>query len=54
MNLKNFKQNEQLRIYEEKKEKFNRIPFIPNILSYQRSCPYYTLEEMKWIRDHLC
>ncbi|CAF1395857.1 unnamed protein product [Adineta steineri] len=52
--LKKFQQNEQLRIYEEKKANFNRVPFIPNILSYQRTCPQYNLDDMKWIRDHLC
>ncbi|UJR37356.1 hypothetical protein I4U23_030064 [Adineta vaga] len=52
--LKNFQEKERSRIYEERKKNFNRVPFIPNILSYQRTCPHYKLEEMKWIRDHFC
>ncbi|CAF0776214.1 unnamed protein product [Rotaria sp. Silwood1] len=51
--LKNFEQNEQLRVNKEKQTVLNRVPFIPNILSYQRTCPYYNLSEMKKIRDQL-
>ncbi|CAF0960029.1 unnamed protein product [Rotaria sordida] len=51
--LKNFQQNEQLRVYKEKQAVLNRVPFIPNILSSQRTCPYYNFDEMKKIRDQL-
>ncbi|CAF1605093.1 unnamed protein product [Adineta ricciae] len=52
--LKNFQENEHLRVAQKKKSHFDRIPFIPNILPYQRTCPYYKLDEMKWIQAHLC
>ena len=52
--LKNFQENEHSRVIQEKKIHFDRIPFIPNILPYQRTCPYYKLQEMKWIQTHLC
>ncbi|CAF0841384.1 unnamed protein product [Adineta ricciae] len=52
--LTKFQENEHSRVAQEKKSHFDRIPFIPNILSYQRTCPYYKLEEMKWIQTHLC
>ncbi|CAF2995484.1 unnamed protein product [Rotaria sp. Silwood2] len=51
--LKNFQQNEQIRVYKEKQTVLNRVPFIPNILSYQRTCPYYNLNQWKKIRDQL-
>ena len=52
--LKKFQQDEQSRIIAEKTRHCNRVAFIPNILSYQRTCPHYKLEDLQWIRNHLC
>ncbi|CAF2077107.1 unnamed protein product [Rotaria magnacalcarata] len=49
-----FQQNEQSRVYEEKQAVLNRVPFIPNILAHQRTCPFYNLNEIiKRIQDQL-
>ncbi|CAF3336705.1 unnamed protein product [Rotaria socialis] len=51
--FKEFQQNEQSRVYEEKQAVLNRVPFIPNILAHQRTCPFYNLNEIKRIQDQL-
>lgn len=52
--FKKFEQNEYQRISEAKRVERLRVPFIPNILPFQRVCPDRNLKDLKWIREHLC
>ena len=52
--LKKFEAEEYPRILEEKRLKRRRIPFIPNIFTFQRTCLDDEIEHLKWIRENLC
>lgn len=52
--LRNFQQSEFLRTFDEKRINQARVPFVPNLLASQRTCTTDQVEDLIWIRDHLC
>ncbi|CAF0815944.1 unnamed protein product [Didymodactylos carnosus] len=52
--LKAFQMKEMPKVLKQKQHFINRVGYIPNVPYNFRMCPAYNLDQMAYIRDHLC